>query len=721
MTAQRPSSPPFGQADLSNCEREQIHLAGSIQPHGVLLVLQEPDYVVVQASANAAEVLGVPEPVLGQPITALAGNLAARINPHLAVPLLHTVPLAVRCRVGPAQHLYDVVLHRPPQGGLVIELERAGTDANRTKQIEDAVRRILAAFTLRTLCEETARIVRDISGYDRVMVYRFDEQGHGEVFAEERLDTLEPFLGNRYPASDIPQIARRLYERNRVRMLADIHYIPVPIVPEVSPLTGQPLDMSLCLLRSISPIHVQYLKNMGVSATLVVSLMVGERLWGLISCHHYSPRTVTYGTRVVCDLLAEAVSTRIAALESSMRGQAEMAVRRLEQRLIEAIPREGDWRTALFDSAQYLLQPLRATGAALLFEGQVMATGEVPGTLQIREIGTWLDEKSSDPVIATASLGIDEPRFEPLRSVASGVAAAALSGSPGEYLLWFRPERVRTVTWGGDPNKAVVVGNSPMDLSPRRSFSQWHQVVDRTSDPWTEADLAAARLIGDTVRDVVLQFRSVAMLIAQEQLDRVRRQVCVSESPAVVADADGTILLLNDAARALLSPSEPDPRRLLDLPQFFAEPDEFRRRLLDVCERKLTWRGEVTTRRQAKPLLVRADPVFSGPGRISGYVLLFTELNQQKAAEAARQRFQERILERSRLVSNRIDAMADLALQNLLSSVVENAQLAALEITDGVDMARMPEMLDSVRASVARTKRALDHLVWHANSISTQE
>ena len=714
------SAPAFGEADLSNCEREQIHLAGSIQPHGALLVVREPDYVVVQASDNAAAMLGLTGPLLGRPIASFEGDLAERISPHLNVPMLYAMPLAVRCAIGRKRRLFDVVLHRPPAGGMVIELEPATKPARHARNVDDAIKRVLGSHSLRALCDETARIVRELTGYDRVMVYRFDREGHGEVFAEERREELEAFLGNRYPATDIPQIARRLYERNRVRVLVDINYTPVPISPELSPLTDQPLDMSLCQLRSISPIHVQYLKNMGVDATLVVSLMVGGRLWGLISCHHYAPRQVPFEMRVVCELLAETVATRITALESSTRGQAELAVRRLEQRLIEAIQREGDWRGALFDSPQTLLQPLGAAGAAMLLEGQVMVTGEVPATQALREIGAWLDRRKGERVFASASLGLDEPGFAGLRGAASGIVAVPLSESPGEYLLWLRPERVRTVTWGGDPNKAVVVGNSPRDLSPRRSFAQWHQVVRATSEPWTEADLVAARLIGDTVKDVILQFRSVGMLIAQEQLERVRRQVRVSELPVIVADAKGHVLLVNDAFRQLLGREARAPRAIADLPALFVGPTEFARRLEDVTVRKLTWRGEVALRANGTPLLLRADPVFSSPGRVTGFVLMFTNLIQQKAAEAARQSFQDRIIERG-MAARRIDPQADVQMQSLFASVVENAQLAALEITDGVDLADIPEMLESVRASVTRTRRALDHLIWHANSLAAQE
>lgn len=721
MPDHRSHAPAFGEADLSNCEREQIHLAGSIQPHGALLVLRESDRVVAQASTNAAEFLGLDGDPLGRSIDELKGDLAASIGPHLNVPWLHTMPLAVRCRVGGSPAILDVVLHRPPQGGLVIELERAGPFIDRTKQVEGALQRVLGSLSIRTLCNEAARIFRELTGYDRVMVYRFDQEGHGEVVSEEREAHLEPFLGNHYPASDIPQMARRLYERNRVRVLVDVHYVPVPVVPSESPITGQPLDMSMCSLRSISPLHIQYLKNMGVGATLVVSLVVGGKLWGLLACHHNVPRIVHFETRVACELLAEAVATRISALESFLRSQADLSVRRLEQRMVEAIAREGDWRNALFDNAQSLLQPLGATGAALLYEGQVLAAGEVPGTQQLRELGLWLDGKPRAPVIATASLGIDEPKFASLRPVASGVMAAPLSSAPGEYLLWFRPEQVRTVTWGGDPFKAVVIGDTPLDLSPRRSFAQWHQLVERTAEPWTESDLTAARLIGETVRDVILQFRSVGMLVAQEQLDRVRRRVQASELPVVIADPAGRILLTNDAFQQLLQPSEAGLHLLTDLPGLFSNPAEARGRLQDLLERQITWRGEVVLGHDAataRPLLVRADPVFSAPGWVSGFVLLFTDMTEQKAAEAARARFQERIIERSRLASSRMDGKADLVFQTLLASVVENAQLAALEISDGVDAARMPEMLESVRASVTRTKRVLEHLILHASNPS---
>lgn len=716
-------NPAFGKADLSNCENELIHLAGSIQPHGALLLAREPDHVIVQASANAATFLNLGNEILGRPLAELGGDLAEQVQ---KTPLPEDgVPVAVRCHLGAPVAEFDGLLHRPAGGGLVVELERAGPPVDLDRHVQKGLQRILAASSMRTLADEVTLIMKDLAGYDRVMLYRFDEDGHGEVFAEEKEAHLEPYLGIHYPSSDIPQMARRLYERNRVRVLVDIDYQPVPLKPRRSPISGQDLDMSHCFLRSMSPIHIQYLKNMGVRATLVISLMVGGKLWGLIACHHYSPKFVHYEMRVVCELLAEAIGTRIAALESFAQAQAELSVRRLEQRMIDAISREGDWRAALFDGSQSLVRPVNASGAALLFEDQVMTTGDVPGTRELRELRAWLDERPRGPVFETASLGQSAPQFASWASVASGLIAAPISTTmPGEYLVWFRPERMRLVTWGGDPNQPVIVGDDPSQLSPRRSFEQWHQLVQGTSEPFSASDLAAARLIGDSVADVVLQFRSVRLLIAQDQLRQVGREVQRSDQPVVIADPEGRLLLVNEPFLDLLGPDPRELRFLEDLPRLFTNPDEVLRSLKDLRSRRRAWRGEARLAgRKAgeRPLLVRADPVFASPERVLGFVLLFADLSQQKAAEAARRRFQESVIDRHQALTVPLDSRGDLIYRNLMSSLVGNAQLAALEITDGVDLGTMAGMLDSVQASVLRSSELLEQLIWHAARTSEDE
>ena len=717
MAREQTDSPAFGAADLTNCEREQIQFAGSIQPHGALLLLSERNGVVAQASANAAEFLGMNGRPHGRHLRDFGGDLWKQVRRHIGES--GAIPVAVRCHLDDPERPLNALLHHPPGGGFVVELEHAGPMFDYSEAIGQAIDATLASSSLKTLCDETARIVRDLAGYDRVMVYRFDDAGHGEVYSECKRPELQAFLGNRYPATDIPQIARRLYERNRVRLLADIDFTPSPLEPRFSPFTGEELDMSLCFLRSASPIHVQYLKNMGVAATLVVSLMVGGRLWGLISCHHYSPRVMHFEMRAVCELLAEVVGTRIAALESFVRVQSELSVKRLEQRMVENISREGDWKGALLDSEGSLLQPLGATGAALLYEGRIQTVGEAPATEQIRRLAEWIDETRGIDVFATSSLSADEPRFASLVGSASGVVAARISGEAGEMLLWFRKERVRTITWGGNPFKPPSSGDDPLELSPRRSFAQWRQVVEGTSDPWTEADLAAARLIATSVTDVVLQFRSVRILIAQDQLAQVLRQVQSADQPVVVADAEGRVLQTNASFDAMLKPGGAQLKHLLEFSRWFSDGETIARKLRALLLKKLPWRGEVlleSRRGLSHPFLLRADPVMSSPDRVLGFVVLFADLTERKAAETARRHFQDDIFRRQQLLQGRIGSEADVIYRNLMSTVIENAQLAALEIADGLDGAKMPEMLESVNHSVGRAAEVLEQLSAHARS-----
>jgi light-regulated signal transduction histidine kinase (bacteriophytochrome) len=706
------SSQAAAPPDTSACEREPIHQPGSIQPHGLLLLVREPDGVVVQASANAAAMLGL-DAVLGRRLRDLGGDLAAAVLPRMLEPL-DGPPAVFRASAGAAGAAFDALMHRPPGGGLVVELEPAQAQPDIARRVEAALQSFLSCYALRPLCEQAARVFREIAGHDRVMVYQFAEGGHGEVFAEDRRPDLESLLGNHYPASDIPQTARRLYERNLLRVVADAHYTPVPLEPSRNPLTGDHLDLSHSMLRSVSPVHVQYLKNMGVRGTMVCSIMVGGRLRGLVACHHETPKRVPVTVRSACALLAEALSTRMAALEAFVEAQAELAARRLEQRLVEAISRKGDWRDALFDNPASLLQPLGATGAALLFEGGVQTMGDVPATDSLREVGAWLDARPRGGVIATNSLRADAPALAALTPIAAGVLAAPVSAMPGEYLVWFRPEQLRTVVWGGDPNKPVTVADGQRGLGPRHSFAKWQQMVEGSCEPWSQKELATARLIGDSVADVIIQFRSVRMLIAEDQLAQVRRQVAASGQAVAICDGRGLIVLANQAMERLLPGLKgAPPRHIEELAPFFASPGEFRRRLHDLLDSRQSWSGEVRLaddEGSGRPILVRADPVHSAPDRVLGFVVLMNDLVERKAADAARRRFQEVIAESHRTRAGWLDRHADLVFQAILASLVENAQLAALEIAEGVELSRMPEMLESVRASVARTTDMLESL-----------
>ena len=496
-------------------------------------------------------------------------------------------------------------------------------------------------------------------------------------------------------------------------LLADVDYEPSALRPRRSPISGKELDMSLCYLRSVSPIHLQYLKNMGVAATLVVSLMVGGRLWGLVSCHHYSPRVFISKSRSVCELLAEVIGTRIAALESFMRGQGELAARRLEQRMTEWISRDGDWRGALFDRTRPLLLPL--------------VGGRRGAHIRRRDPDDWRRAGNrrnprhralGRPQAGSGAVLDGESRRRRTALRAPGRCrercCCVPDFGPGRRNVDLVPKRTRTDRdLGWKSFQIAVLRRRPLGAFARRSFAQWHQIVKGTSDPWTVADLSAARLIGSSVTDVVVQFRAVRILIAQDQLEQVLRQVRGSDQQVVVADARGLILESNAAFGEWLGIDDGALRSLNELPNFFADPDHVGRRLKALIGDNKPWRGEAVVcaaEGRTTTVLVRADPVFVAPERVLGFVLLFADLTDRKAAESARRRFHDGILRSNRKVSAPVESPRDMAVQTLMSSVIENAQLAALEITDATDISEAPALLESVRKSVSRTAVVLDQL-----------
>jgi PAS domain-containing protein len=294
--------------------------------------------------------------------------------------------------------------------------------------------------------------------------------------------------------------------------------------------------------------------------------------------------------------------------------------------------------------------------------------------------------------------------------------AVPLSGQPGDYLFWLRPEQLRTLTWGGNPFKPVETGDDQAVLSPRRSFAKWNQLVEGTSEPWAAPERTTARLIGESVADVIQQFRAVRMLIVQDQLNRVRNQVHVSDQPTAIAGRDGNVLIMNDAFGRLLSPAAPQPRTRDAIAGLFEPSGEAALRLGELRAAHRPWRGEVSLVRAGQPslpFLMRADPVLSAPGEVLGFVLLLTDIRQRQRADAARSRFQSDAMEPRKAMAVPLESEEDLLYRSLFSRLVHNAQLAALEITDGVDLERVPDMLDGVQASVSRTAELLEHLIWY--------
>jgi len=490
------------------CAQEPIRVPGSVQPHGVLLAVSEPDLVVAVASANAGELFG---DVPGGSFTGvrlddlLAPDDLAALRAGVAGDLAELNPLrtAVRGRE------VDVVVHRAA-GLLVTEWEplAGGHEAGQAwhRRLPVVLQRLQAAATVEELAGVLAGDVRRLTGFDRVMVYRFDPEWNGEVLAEDRRPDLEPFLGLRYPASDIPPQARDLYLVNWLRLIPDATYRPVPLVPDRSPRDGQPLDLSGSVLRSVSPVHLEYLANMGVRSSMSVSLVDRGRLWGLIACHHYAgPHRPSYPDRMAAEFLGRTASVLLHGRSSDAGSERLLRVAEREARLGEALARSPrSPLDAVTAGEQTLSDLLPCGGVAVRLDGRLRLLGQTPPEQRLLGL---LEPLLAGGTTATDSLVRVQPDAQDVVDTASGVLAVPVRGAvAGDFVAWLRPETLREVEWGGDPRKTEVVEDTfGPRLSPRRSFSRWSETVSGTAAPWEPHEVAAAERLAAHLADLSLR------------------------------------------------------------------------------------------------------------------------------------------------------------------------------------------------------------------------
>jgi chemotaxis family two-component system sensor kinase Cph1 len=695
-----------GAVNLTNCELEPIHLVGAVQPHGVLLTVREADGLVLQASGNTQPMLSLaPADVIDRPLAALGGDLAERVE-HLARTTPLDEPVALQCALAPngRQRLrFEGAVHRAAAGLLVVELEPLEpvpglpgvTDLSPEAiagTLSAAVQRFSAAPSIGTLADAVVQAMRDLTGYDRVMVYKFDPDGHGKVIAESRHPRLAPLLGHHYPASDIPQRARALYLRNRVRMLVNVDDKPQLLEPPLLRPGGEHLDMSMCSLRAMSPIHLQYLRNMGVTASFSASLVREGQLWGLVAAHHDTPRCLRRTVRAAAELLAEVASTRIAAIENYAHAQVALMVRRLEQRLVEATSTEGDWRYAIFRNPRTLLQPLEATGVALFHDGELLTAGEVPSTPELRALVEWVDGRAGEEPFACASVGKEEPSLAALTPTASGVLAVRLSTSRPDYLLWLRKEQLLTVTWAGNPSKPVV-GDNPLELSPRRSFEAWSEIVRGTAQPWSSTELALARAIGVALVDIIVQVQAVRLLIAEHQLGQVRSAVAGAREPVVVTDIEGRVIFANEAFHAL----SPRPASAGEgVAGRFTQPAVMQAALDQLRHSPQAWRREMELAggEASVPVSVRGEVVTGRDGLRLGFIFVLTDLREARRAAQARERLEVALRQAARVAQPQAD--------DVVTAILANASLAAMDIADATGGPPVAGLLNEVEASTRR-------------------
>ncbi|MEI4273303.1 SpoIIE family protein phosphatase [Klenkia sp. LSe6-5] len=537
---------PGTQVDLSNCEREPIHVPGSIQPRGVLIAVSEPDLVVEQVSANLADVVGTAwETALGRPLAEVIGTVPAQAVARSAAAfgdLRERNPVELTLDLDGTPVPVDAILHRAVHGpagatqhpgegvgqapttSLVVELEpafgpRPFSFPNTYQAVRSTIAELNRTTDLQALYDTTVEAVRSLTGFDRVMLYRYDADYNGEVVAEAQHGGLETFLGLHYPASDIPAQARALYEKNWIRLISEVPYTPAPIHPVDHPATGQPLDLTFSTLRSVSPIHVEYLLNMGVTASMSLSLLRDDKLWGLIACHHYSgPHAPPYATRAAAEFLGSTLSLRLVdrAAEEEVR-RALRARSTLAWLTAATLDEERPLADALLGTPD-LLDLVDADTVVVDLQGHTALRGAPLAPELHAAIAGWAADRAAE-VAATDSLVADAAALAIPTDTVCGALVVPLPD--GQYVLWARQEKIRTVDWGGDPTRKadVVVEGDEVRISPRKSFARWEETVRGRSEPWTQAELAEAKELRHNLLEA-LYARSRRVARAAETLQR---------------------------------------------------------------------------------------------------------------------------------------------------------------------------------------------------------
>ncbi len=518
-----PMAAPHG--DLAACDREPIHLSGAIQPHGALLGL-DAELRLVRASANARTWLSLdaeltPGARLRDVLPPGWGELAGQLQLWLEGG--ERILLSAG-DIGDGRRA-TALAQRTRDGGVLLEFETGNLDFHAAGRLQGRVQADLEqlgqAGDLASICALVTVQVRALTGFNRVMIYRFADDWDGTVIAHDSDGSLPSYLGLRFPASDIPRQARELYRLNRVRIIPNVDYSPSPILTLAGGMEDAPFDLSASVLRSVSPVHLEYMRNMGTLSSMSISILVEGRLWGLISCHHATPRQVTLQVRNACDFLAQVMALQISALERTAEASRRVELAAIQGDLLARMARERQFASGLALRPAAWLALAGATGAAAMVDGDVTTAGLTPERTQIIDLVDWLNRAEVGEVFSTPSLGSMFAKAEAYSEVASGVLAIRTSQLHPSYVLWFRQEVVQEVSWGGDPHKAIEPTGR---IAPRKSFEQWKEKVRGRSYPWEPAVVDTAGAFRNAILNVVLRQAEERAELAGE-LQRSNREL----------------------------------------------------------------------------------------------------------------------------------------------------------------------------------------------------
>jgi chemotaxis family two-component system sensor kinase Cph1 len=500
--------------NFADLEQQTIHLSGQIQPHGVIFVLEEPELKILQVSKNTSTVFGItPENMVQKTLEDILDSFQVeKLKAAVAEEnqdFLNPTKLWAR-KKGDEFIVFDGIFHRNPDGFLILELEPAISQENIPflsfyHLARASINQLETTSNLKEFCQIIVKEVRKVTGFDRVMLYKFDADGHGAVIAEEKNENLESYLGLHYPESDIPKVARKLFSSNWIRLIPDAKSQPVQLFPTINPISQNPLDLTFSILRSASPCHIEYLHNMGVGASLTISLIKDQKLWGLIACHHQTPKYVSYELRKACEFLGRVIFSELSTREETADYDYRMKLTYVQSMLIEYMSQADNFIEGLVKHKPNLLDLTSAQGAAVCFGNHCTVVGETPKQEDINFLLQWLQNNVSEEVFYTDSLALIYGDAERFKNVASGLLAIPISQK--NYVLWFRPEVIQTVNWGGNPNQAFEANQTEagLRLSPRKSFELWKETVRLKSLPWKTVEVKAALELRKAIINIVLR------------------------------------------------------------------------------------------------------------------------------------------------------------------------------------------------------------------------
>ncbi|WIJ24299.1 HWE histidine kinase domain-containing protein [Devosia sp. RR2S18] len=515
------------EVDLTNCDREPIHIPGSIQPHGCLLACDMRAEAVLRHSVNASEMLECSNELNGSRL----GDVLGRENAHAIRNALSRTqdPQRASLLFGmtlPSGRNFDVAVHRFKDHS-IIELEPSqGTLAEPLDLARSMIGRITNVISVERLVRDTAKLIHAMLGYDRVMVYQFDHDGAGKVLSEAKHSKLESFLGQYFPATDIPQQARALYLQNTIRIISDADCKRIPVVP-ASDALGQPLDLTFAHLRSVSPVHCEYLRNMGVGASMSISIIVDGALWGLIACHHYSPRTLTMSERVAAEMFGEFFSLQLSVLQQKRTLDMATNARAALDRFLRHATRANSISETLRERLSDFRELIPCDGIGLWLDGQWAAMGDTPPEHAIGGLTALAAEVSEGRIWSTNRLAETAQGAEEYAGMAAGMLIVPLSQRPRDYLFFFRKEVAQTLNWAGNPEKTYTTGPLGDRLTPRKSFAIWKETVHLQSLPWTEDERQFAEAARAALAELVLQ--QSELLADEREKEEARRRMLNGE------------------------------------------------------------------------------------------------------------------------------------------------------------------------------------------------